>query len=437
MTRGLMKSTSCFAIAAAAGLFATSAMAADLGGNCCADLEERVAELEATTARKGNRKVSLTVYGRINTSIMWHDSDEPDAYRADKLTVRQNDNSPTVFGFKGEAQVRPDLTAGYLMEIWVQEDFSTRSHEVGNAFRIRQNNVYLDHKTFGRITLGQASTIHDGLYEINLANTVKAPGQGNEEMALMGNAYKTTFDDPFDGARQQGIFYRTPSLGGFVLGVGYFHDRQADGEVDTLEGWEVGLRYAGEFNGVRLAAGIGYREVDNNDAKTNTIDDQIWLGSASVMHVPTGLFLSGGYANTDSEYANRERSGWWVMAGIEKNWTGVGNTTIYGEYSAVDWKHEAAGEGDWDLSRKNKKWVASLSNDPTADRLDGSYWGLGIVQTIDAAAVDLYLNFRRYELDGGVSSTYTYKPFKKEYEDTVTAGDRDANVVTAGMRIQF
>ena len=29
------------------------AAAADLGGNCCADLEERIAELEATTARRG------------------------------------------------------------------------------------------------------------------------------------------------------------------------------------------------------------------------------------------------------------------------------------------------------------------------------------------------------------------------------------------------
>ncbi|HEX2842454.1 hypothetical protein [Hyphomicrobium sp.] len=33
--------------------------AANLGGNCCADLEERVQELERTTARKGNRKVTL------------------------------------------------------------------------------------------------------------------------------------------------------------------------------------------------------------------------------------------------------------------------------------------------------------------------------------------------------------------------------------------
>ena len=51
----------------------TSAFAADLGGNCCADLEERIAELEATTARKGNRKVSLTVSGWVGQQVMWWD----------------------------------------------------------------------------------------------------------------------------------------------------------------------------------------------------------------------------------------------------------------------------------------------------------------------------------------------------------------------------
>ena len=64
MFGGLRKSTSVFALAAVAGLAmgSMSAQAADFGGDCCADLEERVAELEATTARKGNRKVSLTIY---------------------------------------------------------------------------------------------------------------------------------------------------------------------------------------------------------------------------------------------------------------------------------------------------------------------------------------------------------------------------------------
>jgi len=52
------------------GLGAGSARAADLGGNCCADLEERIAELEATTARKGNRKMSLTITGQVNRSVL-------------------------------------------------------------------------------------------------------------------------------------------------------------------------------------------------------------------------------------------------------------------------------------------------------------------------------------------------------------------------------
>ncbi len=60
----------------AAGLLAgaaTSATAADLGGNCCADLEERIAELEATTVRKGNRKVSLTITGWVGEQMTWWD----------------------------------------------------------------------------------------------------------------------------------------------------------------------------------------------------------------------------------------------------------------------------------------------------------------------------------------------------------------------------
>ena len=51
-------------------LTTTPAVAADLGGNCCADLEERIAELEATTVRKGNRKVALTVSGWVAEQIV-------------------------------------------------------------------------------------------------------------------------------------------------------------------------------------------------------------------------------------------------------------------------------------------------------------------------------------------------------------------------------
>ena len=53
----------------AGGLPTANAFAADLGGNCCADLQERVAELEATTVRKGNRKFSLPITSPYRDAI--------------------------------------------------------------------------------------------------------------------------------------------------------------------------------------------------------------------------------------------------------------------------------------------------------------------------------------------------------------------------------
>ena len=91
------------ALIAASGLLslgAAPAFAADLGGNCCADLEERIAELEATTARKGNRKVSLTVSGWVNQAVFfWDDGVESNVY------VGTNSLEQDRFRFNGEAKI--------------------------------------------------------------------------------------------------------------------------------------------------------------------------------------------------------------------------------------------------------------------------------------------------------------------------------------------
>ena len=75
MNGGSMTTFSRISMAAVAALVVgvSSANAADLGGNCCADLEERIAELEATTARKGTRKVSLTISGQISQELLFWD----------------------------------------------------------------------------------------------------------------------------------------------------------------------------------------------------------------------------------------------------------------------------------------------------------------------------------------------------------------------------
>src|SRR5690349_24829139 len=108
MNGALMKASSRFAIAAALGLVvgAGSASAADLGGDCCADLEERIAELEATTARKGNRKVSLTISGWVNEAVFgWDDGVESNVY------VGTNSLEQSRFRFVGDAKIDADWSA--------------------------------------------------------------------------------------------------------------------------------------------------------------------------------------------------------------------------------------------------------------------------------------------------------------------------------------
>ena len=60
-------------IVLALSLSTGSIFAADRGDPCCGDLGDRIAELEATTAIKGNRKMSLTIAGQVNRIIMWWD----------------------------------------------------------------------------------------------------------------------------------------------------------------------------------------------------------------------------------------------------------------------------------------------------------------------------------------------------------------------------
>src|SRR5690349_6840931 len=95
------------------GLSVGSASAADLGGNCCADLEERIAELEATTARKGNRKVSLTISGWVAQQVMgWDDGFESNVYVEDVgATIASH------FKFTGQATISPGWYAGYVLHI--------------------------------------------------------------------------------------------------------------------------------------------------------------------------------------------------------------------------------------------------------------------------------------------------------------------------------
>jgi hypothetical protein len=117
-------------------LHASPAKAADLGGDCCADLEERVAELEATTVCKGNKKVSVTLSGWVvKYGAWWDDGQETNFYVGDKHPTLSSH-----FQISGSAQIAPGWSAGYTLAV------ETRgSNAVGDDNQWNENtNVFGD-----------------------------------------------------------------------------------------------------------------------------------------------------------------------------------------------------------------------------------------------------------------------------------------------------
>jgi len=392
---------------ATAALLLSAALvsAADLGGNCCADLEERVAELEATVARKGNRKVSLTISGVVHKGILSHDND--DLPGANKLSIYDGTQDPSRFRFAGEGRIGKDTRAGFVIEIAIANP-SARGIDAGNAViaipdspdgknevafgevgtTTRHSYVYLD-TVLGTVSVGHTSMATDGIIELSTANTNLAVRPLSLMPLNFGGAVPF-LNLPYDGGRANVVRYDTPILGGFTASVTW-------SDTDT---WDAALRYAAEFGEFRFAAGIGYRDQKPqtlanvlNVLNILTLDvtgsHKALSGSASLMHTKTGLFATGFYSRLDydltgvislnvpliggsvSASLGSERvTGYGGQAGIQRNWTGWGATTLFAEWQKME----------------------QLTGD------DLKVIGAGAIQSIDGLALDVYGTVRRLDV---------------------------------------
>ncbi len=423
MIGGLMKKTSLIAIAAAAAaVFSTSASAADLGGDCCADLEERIAELEATTARKGNRKVSLTVSGQVNELVYWWDDGVED-----NVYVGTSGFSSSRFRFKGDAKINDDWSAGYYMEIEVvsaQVSGTTADNDDATvAVQLRHSNWFLKSKRLGTLTVGQQSHATDDIVLYSLAgisvsaaaNLNVAPGAA---LTFRGSSLEVNDIFAFlDSDRANLVRYDSPAIAGFTLSASW-------GEDDM---WDVALRYAGEFNGIKVAGGIGYHvERDSNGDAGYNLPTELYgaslpdfeevRGSISVMHVPTGLFADFAAVHRDIDSPIFDEFFYWrLAAGIQRKWFPIGKTALFGEYAEVT--NSASGGFD-----------TGLTGGFLYNNVDGTSYGIGVVQLVDAAAMELYAGWRRFEADITESDGQG---------TTLAVPTQDIDTIYTGARIQF
>ena len=391
----------------------SAVQAADLGGNCCADLEERIAELEATAARKGNRKVSLTISGYIAQEITWWD----DGGESNVYLHGYGPTQATNVRFGGKAQITPELTAGFLIRI---QNLSDDAFARAGGRGIDQNNStldrgpnaqvsmwYLENKDLGRISVGKQvhaaksaamGTDQSGTQIIDsytfLAGFPQFIIRSGGDLSPSGLTWgqlsfcyvqALSFGGDCNGIVMNGVRYDTPAFAGFTASVSW-------GEDDF---WEVGLRYAREFGGFKLALGLGYSDFKWNGTGAlpagSDKDSQFFQAGGYLEHLATGIFghVSYGHEQNDDTRVvtalglmtppNSEH--WYVKAGLRQKWTPLGATIVYGDYAEY---LDQLGPGALGLG----------AEDSTFRRYGGT-----LAQEIDAASMIVYLKYEHYEAD--------------------------------------
>jgi hypothetical protein len=359
MFGGLTKTSSRIAIASALGMtlggFAMSAhpaKAADLGGDCCADLEERVAELEATTVRKGNKKVSVTLSGWVvKYGAWWDDGHEQNFYVGDKHTTLSSH-----FTISGQATIAPGWTGGYNLTVEVrggnavgddnQFNDNSANNKLGTNLDILGNTsallsyMWIKSDKWGTVNWGQLSQATD-----NIALLPDLSGTIIESNAVLfdgsfflirpkgaKNSNDLTNDFTWgavtnclsaggglgadcNGYPENGVRYDSPTFAGFSVSGGVYEDKVDD----------IAVHYAADWNSIKFAAAFGYSKVTDEGCTPSSSsstgascgglvlgggggapfqdfrrDVDVWQVGASIMHVPSGLWAYGLWQQEDN-----------------------------------------------------------------------------------------------------------------------------------------
>lgn len=431
------------------------------------EVEERLAAIEAMEARRGNRALSLSISGQVNRMLIaWDDGDKNDIYEADNVSSRSR------IEFEGAAKITRGLSAGYRLAVGIDDTASVdldQTRDDGNGLiETRHSAWWLRHNKAGTVTVGFTSPATDDIILKDVGGIM--PGAANiSTMAgsfIMRHADEYEQDDDAPTPANTPLITRT-TLSDFAAGaavdtlrrnvVRYDAPRMTGplGSVDIATAWgeddfwDIAAEYRLDYNNWKFRFGAGFlndkdeagRLLDNGDPARR--DRSEYKGSASLLHIPSGLFgtvayvhrVFNGIDSSDQAVFGENTTGLVTPAGtnrpptdylftafgIRKRFSWLGDTTVYGEFARVDDAITGLREAGLD---------DGTNSEVTDSRME--MIGAAISQNIDAAAMDIYMGFRHFTFDVEGARVVQGNVFPNMPE-TLT----DMSIAYTGARIKF
>ncbi len=385
------------------------ARADEVAPECCNDLQGRIVELEASTVRKGNRRMSLTVNGQVNHAVYgFDDGGETNTY------VATNIYTGSRLRFFGKAQITPDWTAGYRLSvnIWPAESIAQNQNnpdaEFLGPFNLRRQHLFFDNKTYGRVSVGLLGTATDNFISATTSGVVAATFSN----VLLGASLAFRREDtgsltgvtPFslalflDTMRSDSVVYSTPSFNGLTLRAGVAED----------DFWDVAAYYAGTLGNFDVKARLGYVNDRAGDYGTPTSpNSQDVKALISARHNPSGLYAEAmhvhrEYETLDASPASPDFDYTYGRVGVFKRFIPLGKTSIFGEAALSTGSLVGGSSPGFNTDR-------GLGQTTDITKADFHRWGFGVMQYIDVASTQMYIGYHNFDVDlatttGGIAT---------------------------------
>ncbi len=121
-----------------------------------------------------------------------------------------------------------------------------------------------------------------------------------------------------------------------------------------------------------------------------------------------------------AQYAGPDLRYWHIAGGVSKNYFGYGNTVLFAEYG----EHKGGLAQTQFVAGTALHCSGAVNCDSTVTN-----WGIGIVQHIDAAAMELFATYKNYSLDT--------QGFAAANANLNNGGANDLQIIMVGTKINF